>query len=572
MPYKTVKNYASDILSKKIPAGEPVRLACQRFNDDLKRGDLYFDNSAAERVEDFFKLLVHHTTGEYRGQNFILEPWQQFIIYNLFGWKYKDTGLRRYRIGYIEVARKNGKTFLAAAIALYLLVGDNENRAEIFSAATKLDQARLCFREASRIVRSSAELKKYINVLKNNLSVEETFSRFEPLGADYSSLDGLNIHGCVVDELHAHKSRELWDVLVTSTGSRRQSLIVAITTAGANPDPETSICYQIRQDCISILKGEAVDDSIFSYIATLDQGDDWRDESLWIKSNPNLDISVKRDDLQIEAKKAARTPSQLFPFLRYKMNVWTETSKTWLQADVWNACNIEKIDVKTLEGKKCFIGADLAKRGDTSSLVLYFPKQDGISINTVVPFIFLPSERLAYKEQQEKTPWRRWEQNKHIFTCPGAFIKAEYLADFIESLDSRFEILDFVYDKSYMSDLLPILIDMGWTDDPNNKFAPRYLVEIPQTFLGMHPCIQYLEELITTKSLNHGGHPVLAWMVSQVVLVENDTDLCRFSKRKSRSKIDAIVALSMVAYRAKVKGNISNKSVYATRGATIIEF
>lgn len=549
---KSVERYVSGVLSGKIVAGRLVELACERYRKDLKRSDIIFDAEAAKRVIGFFETLFFHTTGEFRGKPFILEDWQQFVIANLFGFKNSD-GFRRYRTSYLEVARKNGKTALAAGLGLFMLIGDNEARAEIYSAATKLDQAKICFSEASRMVRSSAELKNYITVLKNNLSIEENFSKFEPLGSDYSSLDGLNIHAGIIDEMHAHKSRDLFDVLQTSTGSRRQSLIFCITTAGSSPDASISIAYQLREFGVSILEGNAVDDTSFYYIATMDEKDDWQDEKNWLKSNPNLEVSVKLQDLRNEANKVKKMPSARNAFLRYRMNLWTETEKVWLTAEDWQGCNLEPIDIPALEGKKAFVGADLAKRGDTSSIILYFPKQDGLEHITILPFIFLPSERLERKAEIEKVPWKTWEQNQQIFTCDGAFIRAEFLADWIETLDGRFELLDFVYDRAYMSDLIPKLEDMGWSVDPGDDCAPRHLIEIPQTFMGMHPAIQCVEENIINKEINHAGHPVLSWMCSQVVIVENDQSLCRFSKRKSKSKIDGIVALAMVALRAKIK-------------------
>lgn len=561
-----VNTYVDNVLSGKLPAGRLVKLACERYRNDLQRTDIHFDADAAARVIKFFATYFHHTTGEWRGKPFRLEPWQQFVIANLFGFKNLD-GNRRFRNSYLEIARKNGKTATAAGLGLYMLIGDGEARAEVYSSATKLDQAKICFMEARRMVRSSLDLKKHIRILRNNLSVESNDSVFCPLGSDHSNLDGLNIHASVIDEVHAHKNRELYDVLQTATGSRQQSLIFCITTAGSNPDPETSIAYQLRQFGVSILEGHTKDDTSFYYIACMDPKDDWRDESNWLKSNPNLNVSVQLEALRNEAKKVKNLVSAQNAFKRYRMNLWTETEKVWIGAEAWNACHLADIDVHQLEGKQAYVGADLAKRADTSALILFFPKQTGLEHNTILPFIFLPHERLAFKDQEEKTPWRMWEQGKKIFTCPGSYTRAEFLADWIETLDGRFELLDFVYDKAYMSDLLPKLEDMGWSSNPAEEYAPRHLIEIPQTFMGMHPCIQVLEELITSKEINHGGHPVLSWMLSQVVVVENDASLCRFSKRKSKSKIDGIVALAMVAYRSKIKAATPvEASVYDERG------
>jgi phage terminase large subunit-like protein len=550
LPEVTV--YVDDILTGKIASGRLVKLACERYIADLKRTDINFDAMAAKRVIDFFPKYFHHTTGEWRGQPFVLQPWQQFCVANLFGFKNKS-GFRRYRNSYLEIGRKNGKTALAAGIALYMLIGDGEARAECYSSATKLDQAKICFMEARRMVRSSMDLKKHIRVLRASLSVESNDSTFSPLGSDHSNLDGLNIHCSIVDEVHAHKSRDLYDVLQTATGARQQSIIFCITTAGSNPDPETSIAFQLREFGVSVLEGHAQDDTSFYYIAAMDPKDDWRNEENWIKSNPSLGVTVGVEALRNEAKKVKNLVSAQNAFKRYRMNMWVETEKVWITSEDWDACNLGPIDLGQLEGKRAYVGADLAKRGDTSSIILYFPVQEGLEHNTVLSFIFLPHERLLQKQQAEKTPWKRWERNQKIFTCPGAYIRAEFLADWIETLDGRYQLQDFVYDKAYMSDLLPKLEDMGWTSDPKDEYAPRHLIEIPQTFLGMHPCIQVLEEQIANRGINHGGHPVLSWMCRQVVIIENDQSLARFSKRKSKSKIDGIVALSMVTFAAKIR-------------------
>src|SRR5512139_1249755 len=292
----TAEQYIDDVVAGRVVACHWVQAACQRHVDDLKHGaerGLHFDREAAEHVLKFFTILKH-SKGEWAGRPLVLEPWQQFLIWTLFGWKRAD-GTRRFRTAYIEVARKNGKSTIGAGVGLYLLAADGEPGAEIYSAATKRDQARITHLEAVRMVKASPMLRKRIRTFRDNLNIEGTASKFEPLGADADTLDGLNIHGAIIDEIHAHKTREVWDKLDTGTGARRQPLMFGITTAGYD---RQSLCWTLNEYSKKVLDGVIEDDTFFALIYTLDDGDDWQDETTWIKANPNLKVSKKNDDLR----------------------------------------------------------------------------------------------------------------------------------------------------------------------------------------------------------------------------------------------------------------------------------
>src|SRR5512139_2470424 len=291
----TAEQYIDDVVAGRVSACHWVQQAAQRHIDDLEHGaerGLHFDQDAAEHVLKFFTIL-RHSKGEWAGRLIELEPWQQFLLWTLFGWKRAD-GTRRFRTAYIEVARKNGKSTMGAGIGLYLLAADGEPGAEIYSAATKRDQARITHLEAVRMVRSSPMLKRRIRTFRDNLNIEGTASKFEPLGADADTTDGLNIHGAIVDEIHAHKTREMWDRLDTATGARRQPLMFGITTAGYD---RQSLCWTLNEYSKKVLDRVIDDDTFFGLIYTLDEGDDWQDEKTWIKANPNLNVSKKIDDL-----------------------------------------------------------------------------------------------------------------------------------------------------------------------------------------------------------------------------------------------------------------------------------
>jgi phage terminase large subunit-like protein len=287
-----VTAYACAVSEDKVPANRLVRLACKRHLEDLASGrgrGLRVDPAAARHAIEFFGFL-RHSKGEWAGQTFELAPWQGFIVGALFGWRRED-GLRRFRTAYCAVPRKNGKSSTAAGIGLYLLVADGEQGAEVYSAATSRDQARIVFDEARRMVASSPALNRRVETLINNLHVAATNSRFMPLSSDSSTMDGLNVHGAIIDELHAHKTRNVVDVLDTATGARRQPLLFEITTAGYD---RHSICFEHHDYSIKVLEGIVHDDASFAFIAGADDGDDWTDPEVWQKANPNLVARSRR--------------------------------------------------------------------------------------------------------------------------------------------------------------------------------------------------------------------------------------------------------------------------------------
>ena len=365
-----VTAYARAVAEGQILTNRLVRLACERHLDDLSsataRG-LRFDTAAARHAIDFFGFL-RHSKGEWAGQTFALAPWQAFVVGCLFGWQRSD-GLRRFRTAYCAVPRKNGKSTLSAGIGLYLLVADGEQGAEIYSAATTRDQARIVFDEAKRMVGSSPALKRRVGILINNLHVAATASRFMPLSSDSSTMDGLNVHGAIIDELHAHRTRHVVDVLETATGARRQPLLFEITTAGYD---RHSICYEHQDYSIKVLEGTVPDDSWFAFIAAADEGDDWTDPEVWRKANPNFGLSVKEDDLARKAEKAIALPGAQNAFRRMHLNEWTEQAERWIDLAAWDACD-GPVALELLRGRPCFGGLDLSTTTDVTALAWVFP-------------------------------------------------------------------------------------------------------------------------------------------------------------------------------------------------------
>ena len=350
--------YAESALSGDILACRWVKLACERFLYDFEHQDeigIDFNEAEVERVLRFYRLCPHFK-GEWAGTPIILEPWQIFIIANIFGWKWKDSGYRRFKVIYNTVARKNGKTTMIAPSGLYLMMADGEPGAEIYSAAVDRDQAREIF-DAAKAMVEMGELSRAIKTFSRNMCVESTRSKFEPLSADEKKQHGKNIHAALCDELHVWPKASLWSVLRTGMGSRRQPIQWAITTAGSD---QNTICYEIHDYAQRVLKGfkdrSFVDDTFFGIIYCLDRKqdwpklrteeefkkeggvmeDDWRDPAVWIKANPNLDISVKLKDLEDEARTAMQMPTSQNDFLRLRMNIWTQQVTRWIDLQTWD--------------------------------------------------------------------------------------------------------------------------------------------------------------------------------------------------------------------------------------------
>lgn len=544
--------YIEDALSDKIPACRQAKLACQRQLYDLETGGergLWFDPEAAQLVIDFFSLLKH-SKGEWAGQVIRLEPWQQFVLWTLFGWK-RDDGMRRFRTAYLEVARKNGKSTMGAGIGNYLFIADGEPGAEVYSAAVKRDQARITHSEATRMVKSSPALRKRVTVFKDNLHIPNTASKYEPLSSDYNSLDGLNIHGAIVDEVHAHKTRDLWDVLETSTGSRRQPLMFAITTAGFD---RQSLCFQLHEYTEKVLAGLVEDDSFFGIIYTLDPEDDWEDEALWLKANPNLGVSKYLDDMQRKAARAMAMPAALNAFLRKELNIWTQAETKWMPLKHWQACG-KAVDAAGLRGRTCYGGLDLSSNIDISAFVMVFPPQSADDDYQVLCRFWIPEEAVIERSRKDRVPYDAWVRQGFIEATPGNVIDYDYILAQIDEDAQVYDLREVAFDRWGATKIQTELMERGGED---------WLVQFGQGFVSMSPPMKELEKLVLGHRLAHGNNPVLSWMADNLVAREDAAGNIKPDKERSREKIDGMVALIMALDRA-IRHERA-RSVYESRG------
>lgn len=556
---KYAEQYIKDVESGKEVACEWVKKTIKRHLRDLKglRG-FYFDPEAGEVALKSFNNYKHYK-GKWAGQVFYLLPWQQAIIYILFGWLRKATGLRRFRTGYVEVARKNGKSHMAAGVGLYMLDMDGEYAAEVYSAATKHDQAKIVHTAAKQMVNGSPVLKRFIKVYKDSLSVEETRgSVFRPLSADYGSMDGLNVSCAIIDELHAHKGRELYDVLDTATGAREQPLILSITTAGVARE---SICREMHDYTKNILNGVIKDETFFGIIYTLDDSDDWADPGVWVKANPSLGAALTHEELTEQAQKAKNSAASRNAFLRYRMNVWTSASTGWLKWEAWEA-SAGKVNEKELEGCACYVGMDLSTTRDISAVCLAFPQEDG-TIKAIWRY-FLPEDDIEERGRIDRAPYSEWARPEQgwLMLTQGNVIDYDFIEEEIKHLAERYNILEVAYDPYNATQLVNHLIEGGLT-----------CVNMRQGFLSLSPATKGLEAAIMRREFHHGNNPITNWMIPNCEVVLDAAGNIKLDKaaRSARRKIDGVVAAIMAYSRIEAVPQLPpKKSVYEERGLLML--
>jgi phage terminase large subunit-like protein len=454
------------------------------------------------------------------------------------------------------MARKNGKSTLASGVGLYLFDADSEPGAEVYTGATKREQAKIIHSEATRMVRKSPALRKRIAVNKDNLHSEATASKYEPLGRDSNTLDGLNVHGAIIDELHAHKTRDLYDVLDTATGSRRQPLIYSITTAGFN---RTTICYEQHEYTCKILERVIEDDTFFGIIFALDENDDWEDEANWIKANPNLGVSVKLDDLQRKADKAREMPAALNAFLRLHLTLWTQAETKWMDADKWRACGDVEIDPGEMLGRTCYGGLDLSSSIDISAFILVFPPEEENELYLVLCFFWIPEEAMRERTKRDRVPYEAWVREKYIEATPGNVIDYDWIIAGIQRQAELFDLAEIAFDPWGATKMIQSLQNEGFT-----------VVPFRQGVASMSGPMKELERLIAARGLAHGGNPVLAWMADNLVAREDPAGNIKPDKSKSFEKIDGIVALIMGLDRAIRNEGQDEDSIYEEQDIKIL--
>ena len=512
--------------------------------------DYWYDEAAAQKAVDFFRLAGHHVKGEWAGQPIILLPWQENdIVRPLFGWKRPD-GTRRYRTCYVEIPRKNGKSTIAAVIGLYLLLADDEPGAEVYSAAADRSQAAIVFDLAKSMVAMSPLLSRRLEVYQRSLVAPATRSSYKVLSADVESKFGYNAHGIIFDELHTQPNRKLWDALTTATGARRQPLTFVMTTAGYD---RHSICWEQHDYAEKVKAGIIQDDSYLPVVYAASEDDDWTDHKVWAKANPSLGNTIKRDYVETECRHAQDIPGYQNTFKRLQLNIWTEQSTRWLDMATWDACRSD-FEAADLEGRDCFAGLDLSSTQDITALSLVFPGPDGYQ---VLSYFWAPEEGISKRAQRDRVPYDLWSQDGHIEATEGNVVDYDIIRNRINELNQRFHIVEVAIDRWNSTDLQRRLQDDGFV-----------VVPFGQGFASMTAPSKELERVLLSGQLRHNGNPVLRWMVSNVAVLQDAAGNLKPDKAKSTERIDGVVALIMALGRSMVQPG--GWSIYETEPLLVI--
>ena len=540
-------DYATKCVSGEIDVCNNVIMACKQALDMQKRDDIVFDKNAAARPIKFASF-IKHLKGPLAGQPIVFEPWQMFLITQVYGWKRED-GQRLRRSIYIEVPRKSGKSTLCSVLSLYHLMADGESSAEVYSAATSRDQARIVFGDAQAMARASTHLSTHLNVQRNCIAFTKANSKFEPLSADAGSLEGRSPSFSVVDELHVHKTPEVYDVLNVASGARSQPLLFTITTSGVNRE---AICYQVRDYALKTLQGHVDDDTFFSMVYGVDEGDDWRDPEVHKKANPNYGVSVQPDDLVRLCKQAEESPSAETNFKTKRLNIWCSTDSAWISSHAWDSCVQSRPPLEYWKGKPCYIGLDLASVNDFACVALLFQEK-----GFIYPYVqsYLPLETITAKSGAMGGRYKEWMDSGHIIATDGSVTDLGYIKEQVLQACEDYHVKQIAFDPYGAHELVAELMDQGLP-----------MVKFPQNIMNMSDPAKEFEKAVLSKRLAHGSDAVLSWMVSNCAVWSDVNDNIKVKKDGSQAnKIDGVIAIIMALGRMKVHSGLQ-PSPYETRG------
>ena len=531
---------------KKLKKYKPTRFMAK---------DSVYDKELADYAVDFIECLCH-TKGTWAGKPFKLLDWQEQIIRDLFG-IIKPNGYRQFNTAYVEIPKKNGKSELAAAIALLLCCGDGEQRAEIYGCAADRGQATIVFDVAADMVRMCPALEKRCKILASQKRILylPTNSFYQVLSAEAYSKHGFNIHGVVFDELHTQPNRKLFDVMTKGSGdARMQPLYFLITTAGTDTN---SICYETHQKALDIIEGRKKDSTFYPVIYGAGNDEDWTDPKIWKKANPSLGETIGLDKVKAACESARQNPGEENSFRQLRLNQWVKQAVRWMPMEKWDACAFPA-DPEELEGRVCYGGLDLSSTTDLTSFCLVFPPEDDEDKYYVLPYFWLPEETLPLRVNRDHVPYDVWERQGYIQTTEGNVVHYGFIEKFIEHLGELYNIREIAFDRWGAVQMVQNLEGMGFT-----------VVPMGQGFASMSPPTKELMKLTLEKRIAHGGHPVLRWNMDNIFIRTDPAGNIKADKAKSTEKIDGAIACIMALDRAIRCGNDTGESVYDTRGLLV---
>ena len=484
-------------------------------------------SAQAKRALDIINRLTH-TKGPFAGMPFDLRPWQIRIVRELF--KTRPDGLRQYRTCLLMLPRKNGKTELAAALALYFLLFDNEIGGEVYSAATDRDQASLVFNAAAAMIRAAPELLAVVEIVDSQKRIVHrgSGSFYRAISAEAYSKHGFNASVVIYDELHAAPNRELWDVLATSQGARAQPLMMAITTAGYD---RHSILWELYAHAKKVAENPTLDPTFLPILYEAPIDADWTDEKVWQDANPALGDFRSLDEMRIMAARAKEIPAQENTFRRLYLNQWTEQAARWIALTAWDAC-LAPLERASLRGRRCYVGLDLSSTTDLTAMVAVFPDETGFD---VVAQCFVPADKIRERTRRDRVPYDQWVRDGQLTATPGPTVDYEAVRLGLLAWHAEFDVQLVAYDPWNATDLVSRL----------EKQDGVRCVPMRQGFASLSAPTKSLEKAILARELRHDGHPVLRWCVSNVAVDSDPAGNLKPSKVASTERIDAVVALVM---------------------------
>jgi len=544
------------------------------YDPRLQAGDCIFDEEKALQAIEFFERYLRHTTGAYAGRPFRLERWQKAIVANLFGWLRPD-GTRRYRECFIYVGRKNGKTTLTAGMLLYVLYCDGEPGAELYSAAADRDQALIVFRTVAGMIEASPEMRRHAKLYRASKTILVGSAMYRAISADAPTKHGINAHWVNVDELHAQPNRELVDVLTTSTGARRQPIIVYTTTADYT---RPSICNEVLERARAVRDNpgdpsrSGYDPSFLPVIYEASPDDDWRLVETWRKANPNLGVTISKDYLQRECEKAKNSPAYENTFKRLHLNIQTRQDVRLIQLHEWEGCG-ENYTPDDLFGRECWGGLDLSSKWDLTAFVLFFPGRTPEEPHRILPYFWLPEETIEERSRKGEAPYDVWAKEGFVITTPGRVIDYDRIRRTItgigpdgrrhntDAITDRYRLRGIAYDRWGATQIAQQLEGDGIT-----------MVSVGQGYASLSEPTKDLLAMIRGRRLRHNHHPVMDWCVSNAAAEKDAADNIKPSKKHASDRMDGVVALVMAIALWLVRKDDGRQSVYEDRDLVILDF
>jgi phage terminase large subunit-like protein len=542
------------LMSDFIYTPTPLMLPTSRY--DARRADFAVN----------FINMLKHTTGEWYGKPFCLLHWQEQIIRDLFGIVDAE-GFRQFRVAYVEIGKKNGKSELAAAIALYLLFADGEAGAEVYSCAADINQASIVFNTARAMVEQCGGLATISKLIPSTKRIvfPHTNSFYRVLSSETKSKQGFNVSGLIFDELFAQQTRNLFDTMTKYTGdARRQPLYFLITTAGRD---KTSICYEIHCKALAVRDGSKIDPAFYPAVFGIEEGDAWNDEAVWRRVNPSIGVTIPYDTVRAAYEQARQNPAEEMHFRQFRLNEWCNADVRWMPMDRWDACGhlrcgsppsaleMQELLENEMEGRECYCGLDLSSTTDLTALVLVFPPAGGDDMYTVLPFYWLPEDVIDLRSRRDHVPYAVWKKQRVFYTTEGNVVDYDYIVAFIAKLTARYIIREIAYDRYGAEKIRRDLEELG----AEHAFS---VFPFGQGFISMSPPSKDFYQFVMEGKIRHARHPVLDWNIGNVIIDEDPAGNIKPNKRKSTEKIDGAVALIMGLARATLRAAVPTGSVY----------